>query len=59
MTYICEDCGFLFCRTGEATECPFCEKNNIRSATNEESQGLQKILEQRNSTLQIEEEESQ
>ena len=46
MTYACEDCGFLFYRAGEVKECPSCEKNNIRSATEEEAQRLQKLLEQ-------------
>lgn len=46
MTYAYEDCGFLFCRTGEVKECASCEKNHIRSATKEEGQRLQKILEQ-------------
>ena len=46
MTYACEDCGFLFCRTGAVEECPFCEKNHIRSATKEEAGRLQKLLEQ-------------
>lgn len=46
MTYVCDNCGFLFCRTGEIKECPFCEKNHIRIATNEETQRLQTLLEQ-------------
>lgn len=48
MTYACEDCGFLFCRAGEVKECPSCEKNNIRLATEEETESLQKLLEQEN-----------
>lgn len=51
MTYACEDCGFLFCRAGEVKECPSCEKNHIRSATEEETQRLQTLLEQGKSTL--------
>lgn len=51
MTYACEGCGFLFCRVGEVKECPFCEKNHIRSATKEETQRLQKLLEQEKPTL--------
>lgn len=58
MTYVCEDCGFLFCRVGEVKECPFCEKNNIYSATEEEADRLQKLLEQGNTNLQIEEEQT-
>ena len=49
MIYACEGCGFLFYRIGEVQECPFCEKNHIRSATEEEALRLQKILEQGNS----------
>lgn len=51
MTYACEDCSFLFCRTGEVKECPSCEKNNIRSATKEETQMVQKLLGQGKPTL--------
>ena len=58
MTYACEDCGFLFCRVGEVKECPSCEKNNIRSATEEETGRLQKLLEQGNPTLRIKEEQT-
>ncbi len=46
MTYTCEDCGFLFCRTGEVQECPSCEKSNIRLATQEEIGRLQILLDQ-------------
>jgi len=58
MTYTCEDCGFLFCRAGEVQECPSCEKNHIRSATEEETQRLQTLLEQGKPTLQIKEEQT-
>jgi len=51
MTYACQDCGFLFCRVGEVKECPSCEKNHIRSATKEETQRVQKLLEQGKPTL--------
>ncbi|GAB6181183.1 hypothetical protein JCM14036_25020 [Desulfotomaculum defluvii] len=51
MTYACEDCGFLFYRAGEVEECPSCEKNHIRSATKEETQRLQTLLEQGKPTL--------
>ncbi|MGI5906769.1 MAG: hypothetical protein ACOX85_11045 [Candidatus Pararuminococcus gallinarum] len=46
MIYACEGCGFLFYRIGEVQECPSCEKNHIRTATEEEALRLQKILEQ-------------
>jgi predicted RNA-binding Zn-ribbon protein involved in translation (DUF1610 family) len=46
MIYICENCGFLFCRMGEVKECPSCEKKEIRSATGEEISQLEKLLEQ-------------
>lgn len=45
MTYACENCGFIFSRSGEVKECPACEKNHIRSATGEEIQRLQTLLE--------------
>ncbi|NLG93223.1 MAG: hypothetical protein GX485_06685 [Clostridiales bacterium] len=48
MTYVCADCGFLFYRAGEIENCPACEKSNIRSATEEEAQKLQELLEQEN-----------
>ena len=53
MTYACEDCGFLFCRVGEVKECPSCDKNHIRSASKEEAQRLQKLLEQGKRTGEI------
>lgn len=58
MTYACEDCGFLFCRTGAVKECASCEKNNIRPATDEESYRLRELLEQGKPTLQISEEQA-
>lgn len=57
MIYACEDCGFLFYRAGAVKECPSCEKNNIRSATQEEVHRLQKLLEQGKPTLQVKEEQ--
>ena len=53
MTYVCEVCGFLFCRAGAAEECPFCEKNRIRPGTKEEIQRLQSILEQESSKVNL------
>lgn len=58
MTYACEDCGFLFCRVGAVKECPSCEKNNIRPATEEEAGRLQKLLEQGKPILRIKEEQT-
>lgn len=51
MTYACEECGFLFCRSGEVKKCPYCGKNHISPATKEEIQRLQEVLEQGKSTL--------
>jgi len=51
MTYACEDCGFLFYRTGEVEKCPSCEKTNIRFATQEEAQRLQEFMEKGNCYL--------
>ncbi|MGI6778800.1 MAG: hypothetical protein ACOX7R_12570 [Acetivibrionales bacterium] len=58
MTYFCEECGFLFCRTGEVKECPSCEKNHIRTATKKEIQRLQTLLEREKSTLRVKEEQT-
>ena len=41
MTYHCEDCGFLFYRTGFVSECPLCESKNFRIATEKEANQLQ------------------
>lgn len=51
MTYACEDCGFLCCRVGAVQECPSCDNNHIRPATEEESYRLQELLEQGKPTL--------
>lgn len=56
ITYACEDCGFLFYRAGEVKRCPSCEKKHIRSATGEETQRLQILLERGKPTLREEEE---
>lgn len=40
MTYYCEDCGFVFCRTGEIKECPYCGMNRIRVSSGEEVEKL-------------------
>lgn len=36
MIYICGSCGFIFERSGEPSQCPDCEKENIRIASEEE-----------------------
>ena len=38
MWYKClnKNCGFVFSRTGECTQCPDCGKDNLRDATEEE-----------------------
>ena len=43
-TYCCDDCGFLFFRTGEVYECPFCEGHHFRPATLEEAERLQVLI---------------
>lgn len=58
MIYTCKDCGFLFYRIGVVKECPFCEKSNVRLANKEESQKLQKLMEQGKISLQIKEEKT-
>ncbi len=58
LTYACEDCGFLFCRMGAVKDCPYCEKNNIRLATEEETGIIQKLLEQGKSFLRLKEEQT-
>lgn len=49
MIYICGSCGFLFRRMGEVYECPFCEKNDIRSATGQETKRFQDCWNKENS----------
>lgn len=34
--YACDNCGFVFSRTGECTKCPDCGKITIRCATDDE-----------------------
>ncbi len=45
-------------KEGTAKECPSCEKNHIRLATEEEAGRLQKFLEQEKTSLQIKEEQT-
>ena len=59
ITYICEDCGFLFCRVSRVTECPFCEKIHIRPATSEENEMLRENLERQDGNEQNHEDEKQ
>ncbi|MDD3169526.1 MAG: hypothetical protein PHC91_08735 [Eubacteriales bacterium] len=40
MTYFCEDCGFVFCRTGDIRECPYCGEKRIRTAAEAEGEQL-------------------
>lgn len=40
MTYICGDCGFVFCRTGEIRECPYCGEKRIRTAAEAEDEKM-------------------
>lgn len=46
LTYVCLSCGFLFRRAGEVRGCPSCEKDYIRTATEEEALRLTELLEQ-------------
>lgn len=50
MIYRCEDCGFLFLRAGEVTECPFCENSHFRPATEDETKQLQTMLDKETQT---------
>ncbi len=36
MVYICENCGYLFSRTGEEHQCPDCGRTRVRSASKAE-----------------------
>lgn len=36
MIYFCSSCGFLFERSGEPSQCPGCEKESVRIASEEE-----------------------
>ena len=47
MIYCCEDCGFIFQRVGEIQTCPSCEGYRLRSATHEEMEKLQSLLNNR------------
>ncbi|MEG2232231.1 MAG: hypothetical protein RRX92_09450 [Lachnospiraceae bacterium] len=44
MVYACETCGLVFCRVGDIIQCPFCEKANLRPATEQEKQQLAQLI---------------
>ena len=48
MTYICEDCGFVFYGAGEIKECPYCGKQHIRVPAEQEISQLKPFLERQN-----------
>ena len=53
MIYFCEDCGFVFCRTGEINECPYCGMYRIRAASGEEVEKLRLVSEQQKTDFYI------
>ena len=36
--YVCDNCGFMFIRTGECEQCPDCGKKTVREASPEEKE---------------------
>ena len=48
MIYACDNCHFLFSRTGETEQCPDCGKYAVREATDEEKLEFQQRLTQPN-----------
>lgn len=36
--YVCDNCGFMFIRTGECEQCPDCGKKIVREAAPEEKE---------------------
>ena len=56
MTYICEDCGFVFYGAGEIRECPYCGRQRIHSAAETEDEQLRYLLERSNSDYGVREE---
>lgn len=56
MTYICEDCGFVFYGAGEICECPYCGKRRIRPAAGEVNEQLQFITAQQQADCHMREE---
>jgi rubrerythrin len=57
MTYICEDCGFVFYGAGEIHECPYCGKPRIRPAAEEVNEQLQFITAQQQTDYNMREEQ--
>lgn len=47
MIYYCENCGFLFQRNGEVSNCPNCDNRNIRPATKQEEEKLLQLLDKK------------
>ena len=41
MIYVCDNCNFIFTRTGSVEECPNCGKLTFREATEEECEALE------------------
>lgn len=57
MTYFCDRCGFLFSRVGDVSECPFCEGQCIRPATEKEAEHLRaKLMEEISQKMNLAEE---
>ena len=44
MNYCCEECRFVFSRKGEVTNCPSCDGQRIRPATEDETERLLELL---------------
>lgn len=40
--YVCDNCGFMFTRTGECEQCPDCGKKMVRDASPEEKEEFAK-----------------
>lgn len=57
MTYICEDCGFVFYGAGEIHECPYCGKQRIRPSTGEEKERLELFSAQQQAEYLMKEEQ--
>jgi len=57
LTYVCEDCGFLFSRMGEVNGCPYCERKHIRTATEAEARALAELIKQSKQCLSGKEQE--
>lgn len=58
MTFICEDCGFVFYGAGEISVCPYCGEQRIRLAAGEEKEQLWFITEQQQTDYHINEEQA-